>query len=266
MSDAAHHHGSPFIQHHFEGPEHQFDSGKFGIWCFLAQEILFFSALFVSYIVYRSHHPEIFQYAHHFLDPLLGGINTLVLIGSSLTAAWAVRAAQLGQRKILILCLVGTICGALGFLGIKYKEYSHKTHMGVLFGKKFHPKEDYNGVEFPREVTEAPPSSKSLPTPPTKVGDKKATGAESSSGAESEEKPELPPPNTSMFFTIYFAMTGLHGLHVVAGLLVFIWLLIRAIKGHFTPRYFGPVDFAALYWHLVDLIWIYLFPLLYLID
>ena len=75
-----------------------------------------------------------------------------------------------------------------------------------------------------------------------------------------------PPDHTSMFLTIYFAMTGLHGIHVLFGILVFIWLLIRAIKGQFTPDYFGPVDFAALYWHIVDLIWIFLFPLLYLIH
>jgi cytochrome c oxidase subunit 3 len=75
-----------------------------------------------------------------------------------------------------------------------------------------------------------------------------------------------PPEHTSMFFSIYFAMTGLHGIHVIDGILVYIWLLVRAIKGHFTPQYFGPVDYAALYWHLVDLIWIFLFPLLYLIH
>jgi hypothetical protein len=74
-----------------------------------------------------------------------------------------------------------------------------------------------------------------------------------------------PPEHTNMFFTIYFAMTGLHGIHVLVGVFVFVWLLIRAIKGHFTPDYFGPVDYAALYWHIVDLIWIFLFPLLYLI-
>ena len=75
-----------------------------------------------------------------------------------------------------------------------------------------------------------------------------------------------PPEHTNMFFSIYFAMTGLHGIHVLAGIIVYIWLLIRALKGHFTPTYFGPVDYAALYWHLVDLIWIFLFPLLYLIH
>jgi hypothetical protein len=75
-----------------------------------------------------------------------------------------------------------------------------------------------------------------------------------------------PPEHTNMFLTIYFAMTGLHGIHVIAGIIVFLWLLVRALRGHFTPDYFGPVDFAALYWHIVDLIWIFLFPLLYLIH
>jgi cytochrome c oxidase subunit 3 len=75
-----------------------------------------------------------------------------------------------------------------------------------------------------------------------------------------------PPEHTSMFLTIYFAMTGLHGIHVLVGVLIFIWLLIRAVKGQFSPDYFGPIDYAALYWHIVDLIWIFLFPLLYLIH
>ena len=75
-----------------------------------------------------------------------------------------------------------------------------------------------------------------------------------------------PPEHTNMFFTLYFAMTGLHGIHVLVGVFVFIWLLIRAIKGQFTPEYFGPIDWAALYWHIVDLIWIFLFPLMYLIH
>ncbi|HYU15240.1 MAG TPA: cytochrome c oxidase subunit 3, partial [Candidatus Acidoferrum sp.] len=91
-------------------------------------------------------------------------------------------------------------------------------------------------------------------------------GAEKKAGAAEARGYPLPPPNTGMFFTIYFAMTGLHGIHVLAGVFVFIWLLIRAIRGHFGPTYYGPIDFAALYWHLVDLIWIFLFPLLYLIH
>ncbi len=252
-----HHHGSPFIQHHFDDAKHQFDSGKLGMWLFLTQEILFFSALFVAYIVYRAQHPEIFVYASHYLDTTMGAINTAVLILSSFTAAYAVRCAQLNQRTGLIICIVITIACACGFLGIKYVEYAHKVHIGVLFGEKFQPTEDPYGVPIPSAAQGDSADAA------TGAGDQAmANGENSADGAV----PDLAPANTNMFFTIYFAMTGLHGIHVLIGVFVFIWLLIRAIKGHFTPDYFGPIDYAALYWHLVDLIWIFLFPLLYLID
>jgi cytochrome c oxidase subunit III len=102
----------------------------------------------------------------------------------------------------------------------------------------------------------------------TKLGEKSVSAGESHEELGEHEQLYMgpPPDHTNMFFTVYFAMTGLHGIHVFVGVIVFIWLLIRAIKGHFTPDYFGPVDFAALYWHIVDLIWIFLFPLLYLIH
>ena len=150
------HHGSRFIQHHYDDAQHQFDSGKLGIWLFLAQEVLFFSALFVAYVLYRYHHPEIYSYAHKYLDVKYGAINTGVLIFSSLTAAWAVRAAQLGQRKLLIGCLFVTILCALGFLGIKYIEYSHKIHEHILFGKRFDPCVSSSGVPLLTKNGECP--------------------------------------------------------------------------------------------------------------
>ena len=96
--DHAHGHGegSPFIQHHYDDAQHQFDSGKLGIWLFLGQEVLFFSALFVAYILYRYHHPEIYSYAHKYLDVKMGAINTAVLIVSSVTVVFAVKAAEAG--------------------------------------------------------------------------------------------------------------------------------------------------------------------------
>ena len=283
--DHGHGHGSRFIQHHYDDAQHQFDSGKLGIWVFLAQEILFFSALFVAYIVYRTNHPEIFAYAHKYLDTNMGAINTAVLILSSLTAAWAVRAAQLKQKKILVWCLAVTIVCACGFLVIKYFEYSHKVHVGTVFGTKFKPSEtpdgtkllikDAKGKEVVPDAHDSataavePPPEEPLPELPAGAIDPTAPSGPLIADGVKEEKSrysEPPPPNTAMFFTIYFAMTGLHGIHVLVGIFVFIWLLWRAIKDHFTPDYFGPVDYAALYWHLVDLIWIYLFPLLYLIH
>jgi cytochrome c oxidase subunit III len=319
MSSAAHdqsgaevgpgHADSPFIQHHFDDGAHQFESGKLGIWLFLGQEVLFFSALFVAYIIYRHNHPEIFEYAHKYLDVTMGAINTGVLILSSLSAAWAVRAAQLNQQRLLIFCLVVTLLCAFGFLGIKYVEYSAKVHHGTLFGKRFTPHEAPDGTKIHQPDTnpgQTPGGSPTAKEPLNTVGGVKAQPVEGSKGpppgtapvvpgdpAASKEEPATskggigvlpaleaqkeagatidthagarPPPNTGMFFTIYFLMTGLHGVHVLAGVFVFIWLLRRAMKGHFGPRYYGPIDFAALYWHLVDLIWIFLFPLLYLI-
>ncbi len=253
MSHAEDHHGgSPFIQHHFDDAEHQFQAGKLGIWLFLVTEILFFSGLFVAYILYRAQHPEIFEYAHRYLDKTLGAVNTAVLICSSLTAAWAVRAAQKNQKKLLSFCLIFTALAAYAFLGIKYKEYAHKFHHGTLWGCRFVPEEDPSGREL-KPVLPAPECAKEGFTAPKPVPGKVYDG-------------ELPPPNTGMFFSIYFGMTGLHGIHVFIGSLIFIWLFLRSLRGDFEPEYYGPVDYAALYWHLVNLIWIYLFPMLYLIH
>jgi len=300
---------SPFIQHHFDDGAHQFESGKLGIWLFLGQEVLFFSALFVAYIIYRHNHPEIFQYAHKYLDVKMGAINTGVLILSSLSAAWAVRAAQLNQQRLLIWCLVVTLLCAFGFLGIKYVEYAAKVHHHTLFGKRFAPTEAPDGTEIhqpdanpgktasgkpapgeplntvggvkaqPVPGSAGPPAGSAAVVPDDPAASKEepassgagvgvlpAIEAQKAAGADISTRADArPPPNTGMFFTIYFLMTGLHGIHVLAGVFVFIWLLWRATKGHFGPKYYGPVDFAALYWHLVDLIWIFLFPLLYLI-
>lgn len=72
--------------------------------------------------------------------------------------------------------------------------------------------------------------------------------------------------NPHVFFSVYFAMTGLHGLHVLIGIGVIGWLFLRVRKGHFSPQYYTPIEMTGLYWHLVDLIWIFLFPLFYLIS
>lgn len=255
--DDGHHHGSPFIQHHYDNAQHQFDSGKLGVWIFLAQEVLFFSALFVAYIILRHNHPEVFTYASHYLDTKWGAINTGVLIVSSLTAAWAVRAAQRNNKKQLVMLLAATILCAFGFLGIKYVEYSHKIHEGILYGDKFHPKTTPTGVPIVEQDRSKWPQSESPPT---------STDPTIKHEQLKKFLDGHPPENTGMFFSIYFAMTGLHGIHVIAGIILFTWLLIRANKGHFNSEYFGPVDYAALYWHLVDLIWIFLFPLFYLIH
>jgi cytochrome c oxidase subunit 3 len=242
LPHAEEHEHPAHVAHHFDSAQQQFDSGKLGIWLFLAQEVLFFSGVFCVYAVYRSSHPEIFVYAHRFLDVRLGALNTAVLILSSLTAAWAVRAAQLGQKRVLVFNLVATIVLAFTFLGVKSIEYEHKWKEGLLWGRHYHPQHEA--------------AVHSTPGPTAGSGAILAEGH-----GEAVE-----PKNVQIFFGIYFVMTGLHGLHVIAGIGLFFWLLRRAVRGDFGPGRFAAVDYTALYWHLVDLVWIYLFPLLYLIH
>ena len=134
--------GNRFLAHHFRDMDSQLATGKLGVWLFLGSEVLFFSGLFVAYGVYRANHYALFHYAHHFLDWRMGAINTVVLVTSSLTAAWSVRAAQLGDRKTLRLTLVLTLLLAGAFLVVKYFEYSHKLHNGVFWGAAYHPSEE----------------------------------------------------------------------------------------------------------------------------
>ena len=201
-----HHHGSRFIQHHFDDAQHQFDSGKLGIWLFLVTEILFFSGLFVAYIIYRAQHPEIYDYAHAYLDTNMGAINTAVLIGSSLTAAWAVRAAQKNQQKLLVFCLGFTVLAAFMFLGIKYFEYSHKVHSGTLWGCRFMPNVDPDGEKLRPVLPAEECAARGFKAPDT------------SDIPDSEFKGRVPPPNTGMFFSIYFGSHELRNYRDLAAL------------------------------------------------
>ena len=222
--------------HHFPSARDESETAKLGMWLFLATEILLFSGLFMAYASYRYTHAEMFKTVHQLLDWKLGAVNTMVLIFSSLTMALAVRSTQLNkQAQTVGLLAVTLLCGA-AFLVVKYFEYSHKFHLGTLpgGGPLGHWNPDYaalaheHGAEFVEKL-------KSLDSP-------------------------------HIFIGIYFLMTGLHGLHVVIGMIAITWVLLRAMRGDFSSKYFFPVENVGLYWHLVDLIWIYLFPLLYLVG
>ncbi len=432
---------NPHLQHHYDTPQQQFDAGKLGIWIFLVTEILFFSGLFCAYTIYRAEHPEVFIFAHYYLSATLGGVNTAVLILSSLTAAWAVRNAQLQQYRLLIVNILITIACASTFIIIHAHEYYEHYQKGLMwtdceesngkpldrlkFGVCFKPVEHVwelqsfkdehpesaefaerlykaeqakdsksktaqvapiqlhaaPAVEFaslsaasaragrtvpvasgvpaaggaPPPATAAtapaaPPPAAPAPAAPAPKRKKKTKKAEaqpaasegapaaSAAPAPSDSAAEAPPASATpapsaaapaaapapapkaedtgdsladiqalaaeearsgnietdlgkkmkplidagvigptsaggvsypkeghVFFALYFFMTGLHSFHVFAGIIVWVWMLLRAFKKQFGPKYFGPIDYAALYWHLVDMIWIYLFPLLYLI-
>ena len=417
-----HHDLGEFIAHHFDSAEQQFDSGKLGMWLFLIQEVLFFSGLFVAYTLFRYHNPQVFEDAHIFLDKTLGAVNTIVLLFSSLTMAWAVRCSQIEQKKGLVTCIVITMACAAIFLGVKAVEYSHKWEIGLwwrglwesgqgptgiadhdtpylmyisapfvllcvgsfvmaIFHKvtddddnyafygllglsllgyfvgvglglvlptvkeavgikhidshkviaekygveyhagghadgdehhdekgKSHSDKDHsekNHSEKNHSTSDKEPakdSDKGHDDKPNKdakkeeksnallpgsdeeffvslIDDKAKPDSEKSNSPESGPAEAAPPggpesenatdklsQNVGTFFSIYYIMTGLHAIHIIAGIIALAWLLRRSLLGHFRKDYFGPVDNVGLYWHLVDLIWIYLFPLMYLIH
>jgi cytochrome c oxidase subunit III len=215
LSDAAHHH--PALTHHFPNLAEQKEASSLGMWLFIAQEIMFFGGLFLAYTIYRNLYPAAFAEASHHLDWKLGGINTAVLIGSSLTMALAVHAAVLGHRRKIVLYLVGTVVLGSVFLGVKIVEYADKFEHHLVPGANFH----FEGVNGrPAQI----------------------------------------------FYSLYFAMTGLHALHMVIGIPILLYLAWRAHRGSYGPEYHTPVEMTGLYWHFVDIVWIFLFPLLYLVG
>lgn len=206
------------VAHHFDSADTQFEASKLGVWIFLVTEILLFGGLFCGFIIFRSWHLDAFIEAHHRLDKVMGGINTVVLICSSLTMALAIRAAQTNNRRLVGILLGITLACAAGFMVIKGFEYHHKWVDGLFPGRSFNPV-----VPFVN-------------------------------------------PDANIFFGLYFVMTGIHGFHVLIGMGLITWLLIKNSKGHFSSRYYTPLEGVGLYWHLVDLIWIYVFPLVYLVG
>jgi cytochrome c oxidase subunit III len=342
------------LAHHFKTPKQQFESGKLGMWVFLATEILMFGGLFCAYAIYRGNDQDVFLYGYGALDKMWGATNTVVLLASSLTMAWAVRAAQKGQQKLLIAMLIATFMGGVGFMvikGVEYKaKWDHNLFPGTLNafyyegGQPKYPEKLEHAIEFIDGRNSGGEAHKAVPTgcspaaehaienapenTPENAPDH-ASGGPASAGVSTEHnapaavapvspviipasfavpvdvsaiKPPASPSdmgvNTAvideagvakmpsaartqilwsdltsaqqkkvhLFFGIYFMMTGLHGLHVLIGMVVIAWLIYKSAKGTFGKDYFTPVDIGGLYWHLVDLIWIFLFPLLYLIH
>ncbi len=252
-----HAHGHPsFLQHHFDTPAQQFAASKLGMWVFIATEILMFGGMFCAYAITRAAEPQIYDQAHHFLNKILGATNTVVLLFSSLTAALAVRSAQVGKRNETSIYLVVTILCACVFLVVKYFEYSHKIHLGLLPGHCFgHP--GFSGtIQNGQEIG----------TCLRVHADQPAGTPEWVRAIDEDGHVQLLPPRANMFFALYFVMTGLHGLHVIIGMSLLTWVLVKNVRGKISTEYFTPVDLGALYWHLVDLVWIYLFPLLYLVG
>jgi cytochrome c oxidase subunit III len=218
LADHGHEH-HPRLQHHFDSLEQQLYASTFGMWVFLVTEVLFFGGLFMAYILYRIWYPEMFVHASSHLSIPLGTFNTAVLIGSSLTMAYAVNAAQRGARpREQVIWLLGTMVLGGVFLGVKVIEYADKFKHNLVPGPNFH---------FEDQAYQA---------------------------------------TAQIYYSLYFALTGLHASHMIVGMVIMAIIAYKAAKGQFTAEWYTPVEIMGLYWHFVDLVWIFLFPLLYLIG
>ena len=213
------------LAHQFEDLAQQHDADTLGIWLFLVTEIMFFGGLFATYAIFRWLYFAAFAGGSHVLDIRLGAMNTIILLGSSLTMALAVRSAQIGNRRALVLFLNLTMILGGAFLGVKAYEYRQKFVEHIVPSLDWAPEGDVLARLAPGGLNHA-----------------------------------------QLYFFFYFAMTGLHALHMIIGMGLLFWLVLRARRGGFTPSYFAPVEVVGFYWHFVDIVWIFLFPLLYLIG
>jgi len=233
-----HHHVSlPQLRHHFETEEQQREAGTFGMWLFLLTEIMFFGGLFFAYLLYRNWYNPAFVAASNQLSIPLGTVNTAVLISSGFFMALGVWAAEVRKKGLLVLFLILTIVSGCVFLGVKYFEYKEKWEKHHIPGANFDISEFVN-----------PPLNPTTHKP-----------------IEEPLAPDMA-QKTQVFFSLYFAMTGMHALHMIIGIVLLVWLTVRANRGDFSSGYVAPIENFGLYWHFVDIVWIFLFPLLYLIN
>jgi cytochrome c oxidase subunit III len=243
---AAHH---PALQHHFDTMAQQKEAAVIGMWVFLLTEILFFGGLFVAYMIYRVWYFDAFAEASRRLSLFWGGLNTAVLIGSSLTMALAVRCAQTNSRKWTVNWLILTMILGSVFLGVKVIEYQDKFANYEVPGP--HYNFAYHTEHAAAEGGEHAPAA--------------AAGSDADHSNLSLSPAQLQ-NTTQIYFSLYFTMTGLHALHMIIGIGLMMVITWMAWKGKFDSHYYTPVEMSGLYWHFVDIVWIFLFPLLYLIE
>jgi cytochrome c oxidase subunit III len=214
------------LEEHFRDFEHQTETARLGIWLFLATEVMFFGALFLALGVYRYQFTEAFEHASGRLNWQIGAINTLVLLLSSLTMVLAVHYATFGERRRLILYLFLTAALGTLFLVFKGIEYYIDYRDNLIPGWRFEPSEW--------------------------IGEGRLTVDQV--------------PQVQLFLMMYFIMTGIHAVHLTIGIVIVLILAALAVRGRFTNRYYMPIDVTGLYWHFVDVVWIFLLPLLYLMG
>src|SRR5271166_3363322 len=236
-ADCAHVAHPAFLRHHFESVEQQADTTNFAMWLFLLTEVMFFGGLFLAYLILRNWYFPAFVVGSHQLSIFWGTTNTITLIASSFTMAMGVWCAETGRRKGLVLSLSLTFALGLVFLGIKSIEYHEKWE-----------KHHVPGLHYSVQSFTNPASDPDI--------------------AEYHDKPLNMDMarHTELYFFLYFAMTGMHAVHMIIGIGILAFMIYRARAGAYTSGHVTFVENFGLYWHFVDIVWIYLFALLYLIS
>jgi cytochrome c oxidase subunit 3 len=223
------------LNHQFDDLEQQRETYTMGMWAFLITEVMFFGGLFMAYIVFRYKYPLAFAEASRHLNLVISAANTIILLTSSLTIALAVRAAQLGKTKAIVTFLTVTLLLCLAFLGLKSVEYYEEYQENLIPGLNF-------------------------------AYEHQASESNLSHGEAAAIESEIDPRHVELFFVIYFIMTGFHAIHMIIGAGVLVILIVLAWRNWFPPENYAPIEMMGLYWHFVDIVWIFLFPLLYLIN
>ncbi len=239
-TEAGHSHGEhpAYQRHHFESVEQQADATNFAMWLFLLTEVMFFGGMFTAYLIYRNWYYQAFVAASHQLSIMWGTANTAVLITSSFTLAMGVWCAETRRKSGLVLCLVLTLILGLAFLGIKSIEYHEKWEKHHIPGMHYSVQNFTNPQSDPETYQEY--HDKPMPLDMAR--------------------------HTELYFFLYFAMTGMHALHMIIGIAILVYIIFRAQAGAYTTGHVTVVENFGLYWHFVDIIWIFLYPLLYLIS
>jgi cytochrome c oxidase subunit 3 len=204
----------------------QHETAALGMWAFLATEVMFFGTLFLGVYVYCYQYPEEFEKASVRLNWIIGGINTVVLLVSSLFMVLAVHSCKVGDRKRIAWCLALTAILGVLFLCLKGLEYYSDYWENLIPGWRFDDAEWVTKEKLrPDQV-----------------------------------------PHVKLFLLFYWIMTGTHAVHVTIGIGAVVAMLVLVRRGHFSPAYYSPIDVTALYWHFVDTVWIFLLPTLYLMG
>jgi cytochrome c oxidase subunit III len=214
------------LEEQYRDLDQQHETATLGMWVFLATEVMFFGTLFLSLGVTTFLYQPEAEKTSEKLNWIIGGTNTVVLLTSSLTMVLSVHYARVGRQKLLLLFLTVTALLGVCFLCLKGLEYYTDWRDNLIPGWRFDEQEWITRDQLRPEQV----------------------------------------PHVKLYLLFYWIMTGTHALHVTIGIGAVSVMIVLARRGHFSPLYYSPVDVTALYWHFVDLVWIFLLPMLYLIG